>query len=85
MAYFVMIRGPAASGKTTIAKILAKQLKAHYISFDKIMAKHKLDVIKKCDIPEKNFIKGNEIAIKEADKYLRKGKPVIFDGCFYHK
>jgi cytidylate kinase len=31
MSYYVIIRGPAASGKSTIAKRLAKELSAYYI------------------------------------------------------
>ena len=85
MTYFVILRGPAGSGKTTIARQLAKQLKAHYISFDTIMSKSKLDKIKNGNIPEKNFLEGNEIAIKAAEKCLSKNKPVVFDGCFYYK
>jgi shikimate kinase len=34
MEYFVIIRGPLGVGKTTIAKRLAKQLNAKYISID---------------------------------------------------
>ena len=46
MSYYVIIRGPAASGKSTIAKKLAKELNAYYIHFDSVLARHKLDIIK---------------------------------------
>jgi tRNA uridine 5-carbamoylmethylation protein Kti12 len=85
MAYFVIIRGPAASGKTTIAKMLAKTLNAMHISIDEVLRKHKLDVIEGKCIGEKNFIKANDIAIPKAIGRLSKGKIVIFDGNFYHK
>ena len=84
-SYYIIIRGAAGCGKTTIAKNLAKSLGAFYISFDQIMEKYNLDVIKYGRIPNSNFIKANEIIIPEARKMLENGKPVIFDGCFYSK
>ena len=38
MEYCVIIRGPAGGGKTTIAKELARNLNAYYLSFDELMA-----------------------------------------------
>lgn len=85
MCYFVIIRGPAGVGKTAVSKKLAARLGGTYISFDRIMRANNLDKIEGGCITEKNFINTNEIAIYEATKHLRKGKIVIFDGCFYHK
>ena len=85
MSFFVIIRGPAGIGKTTIAKRLAKKLKGSRISFDKIMEKHKLDKIEGTCIREPQFVQANEITISRAKKKLSKGKAVFFDGCFYHK
>jgi len=45
MSYFIIIRGPAGVGKTTIAKKLAARLGETYISFDKIMREKGLDKI----------------------------------------
>jgi len=81
--YFIIIRGPAGVGKTTIANHLTKKLHAYHLSFDKIMSKKKLDIIKGSGIPSKNFIKANEIALNKI-KNIKK-KVVIFDGCFYRK
>ncbi len=77
---YVIIRGPLGIGKTTIAKELAKKLKAQYISIDKILKKHKLDVIDKKQgcITLKNFIKGNNLILKKIKK------KAVIDGCFYH-
>ena len=84
MTYYIIIRGPLGIGKSTIAKELAKKLKAEYISIDKVLKKHDLDIIDKKEgcIPAENFIKGDDLIIpkiKETDKI------VILDGCFYHK
>lgn len=85
MTYFIVMRGPAASGKTTIAKMLTKKLNGKHISIDDILRKNKLDKIDDKCIPLKNFIKANDIAIPEAMKYLGNNKIVIFDGNFYHR
>ena len=45
MSYYIIIRGPAASGKSTIAKILSEELNAHHIHFDSVLADHNLDMI----------------------------------------
>jgi len=79
MSYYVIIRGPAAGGKTTIAKLLSNKLQAHYISFDEIRVNHKIG------LSESDRIKANNIAIPEAKQFLEKGTTVIFDGVFYHK
>ena len=86
MSYFIIIRGPLGSGKTTLAKKLAKELKAVYIPIDSILEKHRLDKVKTEKwIPLKNFIKANKIILPEAKKLLKNNKIVIFDACFYHK
>ena len=83
----MIIRGPLGVGKTTIARMLAKELNAEYISIDEILDKHGLDQAPpeaEC-IPVENFIKADEIIFPEVKQLLEKNKPVIFDGCFYHK
>lgn len=84
--YFIIIRGPLGCGKTTISKILAKKIKAKYISIDKILEIQNLD---KADpkigcIPKKNFVKAIDTIFPEIKSDLKK-QNVIFDGCFYHK
>lgn len=81
MEYCIIIRGPAGVGKTTIAKKLAKELKADYFSFDKIMRKNNLDNLVGKGIPSENFIKANEIIIL---LIIRK-KRAVLDGCFYRE
>ena len=86
MSYYVLIRGPLACGKTTVSKILAKILKAKYISIDKILEEYNLTGDREEGyISQKSFIKANELAVKEVKKLLNKNKIVIFEGNFYWK
>lgn len=86
MSYAVIIRGPLGVGKSTIAVALAKRLNATYVSIDKVLADNGLDSRgnKPC-IPAENFIKADHLVLGAAKADLKKGKRVIFDGCFYHK
>ncbi len=87
MSYFIIIRGPLGSGKTTISKELAEKLNALHISIDDVLDNNGLDKAPPdapC-IPAENFIKANELVIEEAKRNLNDGKVVIFDGNFYHK
>ena len=82
--YYIIIRGPLGIGKSTIAKSLAKMLKADYISIDKVLEKNELDRKDNNFIPE-DYIKADNIVLPKAKKAIEKGKIVIFDGCFYFK
>lgn len=85
MSYYIIIRGPAASGKSTIAKRLARELSAYYIDFDLVLSKHNLDVIEGGGISTENFIKGNNLILEKIKERLGKGQIVIIDACFYRK
>lgn len=85
MAYFIILRGPAAVGKTTVAKALAKSIGAKHIAFDRVMAKHKLDTIEGRGISAGNFLKANRLIVPAALRELKSGRRVVFDGCFYRK
>jgi len=85
MSYYIIIRGPAGIGKTTIANKLKNSLEAVYISFDEVLKKHQLEVSDGRGISKESFLKANELVASEAKKEIEKGKVVIFDGCFYHK
>jgi len=86
MCYYIIIRGPLGVGKSTIARSLAKLLRAKYVSMDLILRKHGLDKAHyKKGIPADNFIKANKTILPEVKSKLKAGKIVIFDGCFYHK
>ncbi|PIN81684.1 hypothetical protein COV11_01420 [Candidatus Woesearchaeota archaeon CG10_big_fil_rev_8_21_14_0_10_30_7] len=84
MTFYLIIRGPLGVGKSTISKQLAKDLGAEYISIDKILSEHDLAHSDGKCIPEKNFIKANELVLSKVKNFLNKGIPVIFDGNFYH-
>lgn len=84
MSYFIIIRGPLGSGKTTISKRLASILNAEHIAIDGILDEHKLTDDKEDGyISQKSFIKANEIAVTHAKEILMSGRPIIFDGNFY--
>lgn len=85
MAYFIVIRGPAAIGKSTIAKKLASTLHGCHISFDDVMRENKLDIIEGDGISAENFVKANELVIPKAKEILENDRIVIFDGCFYRE
>ncbi len=87
MPYLIIIRATLGCGKTTISKLIAKELNAEYISIDKVMNENNLDIVSEDEgcISTKNFIKGNEIILPTINKFLENGKSVIVDGCFYHK
>ncbi len=84
--YFIIIRGPAGSGKTTIGKALAGKMRGIYFSFDKILKDHKLDYIpgQPC-VPEENCLKGNKLIIPKVLGCYKKGKSAVIEGNFYHK
>ncbi len=86
MGYFVIIRGPLGSGKSTVAKKIAKAIDAKYVSIDRLLDSGNLTKdIEGGMISQKSFLKANEIAMPEAKKFLDKGIPVVFDGNFYWK
>lgn len=86
MSYYIIIRGPLGCGKSTIAKRIAKKLKAKYIPIDRILDKYKLTNDKeKGYISQRSFIKANEIVAPEVKLILDKDKLVVFDGNFYWK
>lgn len=86
MNFLVILRGPPASGKTTIAKKLCDKLSAYYISGDKILHEYGFDKINSEGLigPE-NFLKANRIIAPEAIRNLDEGKIVVFDGNFYSR
>jgi tRNA uridine 5-carbamoylmethylation protein Kti12 len=87
MVKIVIIRGPLAVGKSTIAKMVAKQIKGKYYSVDDVLAEHQLDVIPEGEpcIPEKNFIKAANLIMPDIKVKLAEGVSVVIDGNFYHK
>lgn len=86
MSYYVIIRGPAGVGKTTISKLLADKINANVVNFDRVMEELGMDYIEgeKC-IPLHKFMKADEVMLPKFKKDLEDGKNLILDGNFYHK
>lgn len=94
MPHFIILRGPLACGKTTIAKALAKKLaqkqqnqNTKIIHIDDVLKKHNLDHVDEtigC-IPSENFIKAQDLVMPDVKNALNLGIIVIIDACFYHK
>jgi len=83
----LILRGPLASGKTTIAHKLCTRLNAQYISIDVVLEERDLDVVPtgaSC-ISVANFLKANEIVLPAIQIALEAGKDVVVDACFYHR
>ncbi len=85
MSYCIIIRGPLGSGKTTVAKALARRLDGAYISIDELLAENGLDQVEGECIPVENFVKANELVLPEVKASLDAGDMVVFDGNFYHQ
>lgn len=86
MSYYIIIRGPLGSGKTTLSKKLASSIHAEYIEIDDILDEYHLTEDQEDGyISQKSFIAANEIVRGRVTEILESGKPVIFDGNFYWK
>jgi predicted kinase len=85
MSYYVIIRGPAGVGKTTVAKAVAKRINARYISLDKILHEKDRGPVEGGQINEQSFIRVNRVVIPKTKKLLKQGKNVVLDGNFYYK
>jgi predicted kinase len=84
MVYYILIRGPPAVGKTTVATRLARRLRAHYISIDATLKAFHLDTLQYGRIPRRNFLRANDVVVPDAIDRLRAGQVVILDGNFYY-
>lgn len=80
MKKLIIIRGPLGVGKTTISKILAKNIDVEYLSLDTIIKDNNWEGTD--GIPLENFLKANEIISKLVNNHKN---PFILDGCFYYQ
>ena len=86
MGYFIIIRGPAGVGKSTISRLLAKRINAEVVHFEKIMKSMGLDYIPGDKwIPLNKYLKAHKMKIPELKGKLKKGTNLIIDHNFYHK
>ncbi len=77
--YYVILRGPLGSGKSTVAEALARTVQGKVVHLD--------------GLADRNwdggsvalFLRGNVVLERVARPWLARGVPVIFDGCFYWK
>lgn len=83
----IVIRGPLGAGKTRVAGMLAKRLRASHILLDDVLRKHHLDAVPKgarC-IPLRNFLQATTIIFPAVKRCLEGNQGMVIDGCFYHK
>ena len=86
MSCFIIIRGPAGIGKSTVAKQLSALLKGLHISFDEILKENGLDYVAgEKWVPEYKMFAANKVVIPKIREHLEENRVVIFDGNFYHK
>ena len=79
MVFYVILRGPAGAGKTTLAKRLAQIYGGHHINIDKVKKSLSLKQ------SEREKLQANKIVIQDASRYLDQGKVVIFEEVLYYK
>lgn len=86
MSYFIIVRGPLGSGKTTIAKNVAKETGAYYCSVDEVLEKNNLTKDKEEGyISQKSFIAANDSIADQIKTNAEHGIPTVVDGNFYWK
>ena len=86
MTYYIIIRGPLGSGKSTISSKLSKKLHAEHFSIDRVLDEYSLTKDKEEGyISQKSFKKANELIFPKIKKTLDNGKIAIIDGNFYWK
>ena len=83
MSFYVILRGPLGSGKTTLAERLVQRLNGRVVSIDRLLEAHDLEQWEDDYISERSFLQANGFAIAEAEPWLRRRTPVVFDGNFY--
>ena len=79
MSFYIILRGPAGSGKTTLANRLIKIYNAHYISIDKVKSARGLKH------SESEKLEANKVVLQNAKNHLSQGQVVIIDEVLYYQ
>ncbi len=87
MGYYVIIRGPAGSGKSTVSALLSARIGAREMNFDKLLVDLGLDydVSGKGGIPLDRFLRIDEAMLPEFRRELAGGGNLVLDGNFYYR
>ena len=83
--YYIILRGPAGIGKSTIVKLLSSKIKAEVFHIDNMLDRLNLGY-KQGEkwVPLNNFLEVDKKIISEINKKI-KHKKIIIEGNFYHK
>ncbi len=85
MSYYIIIRGPAGVGKSTVSRLLSEKIGAEAVNFDKIMDDLGMDYVPgEKWIPLDKFLKADDAMLPKFQDELEKGNRLILDGNFYH-
>jgi len=68
MSYYIIIRGPLGIGKSTIAEVLSKKLKAKHYEIDRILNENNIKEWENGYVSIKSFIKTNEISVEKRER-----------------
>jgi hypothetical protein len=77
--YYLILRGPLGSGKSTVAEALASAVRGRVVRLDGLADKSWDGG------SARMFLRGNVALERRARPLLAKAIPVIFDGCFFWK
>ncbi|MBT6773803.1 AAA family ATPase [Candidatus Woesearchaeota archaeon] len=85
MSHFIIIRGAAGVGKSTITKELAEITTAKVYQYDQIMKSLGFNFIQgEKWIPLHKYLEADKVMIPKFQKELAENVSLIFDGNFYH-
>jgi predicted kinase len=83
MSFYLVVRGPLGVGKSTVSAAIARSLGADHVPIDRILEEHDLEEWDDDRISLRSFLRANEFAGDLARGSFARGRPVVFDGCFY--
>jgi len=85
MTYFLIIRGTAGVGKSTISKLVADRINAKVYHYDRIMKGFGFNYIPgEKWIPLHKFLSADSKMIPKFISRFEKGENIILEGNFYH-